>query len=136
MILNTFPQLLTFGIFAPLVLRIIIGFIAINLGSLKLTKERSRWTALFDTIHFRPAGIFIRLFAVVEIIGGLMLIGGAYTQIVAIVFSMIYLASAILEYREEGIEERTLPFYVLMLAISFSLIFTGAGAFGFDIIGL
>lgn len=65
-----------------------------------------------------------------------MLIGGAYTQIVAIVFSMIYLASAILEYREEGIEERTLPFYVLMLAISFSLIFTGAGAFGFDIIGL
>ncbi len=136
MILNTFPQLLTFGIFAPLVLRIIIGFIAINLGSLKLTKERSRWTALFDTIHFHPSGIFVRLFASIEIIGGLMLVGGAYTQIIAAVFSMIYLASAVLEYREEGIEERTLPFYILMFAISFSLIFTGAGAFGFDIMGL
>jgi uncharacterized membrane protein YphA (DoxX/SURF4 family) len=136
MILNTFPQLLTFGIFAPLVLRIIIGFIAINLGSLKLTKEKARWSTLFETIHFKPAGIFVRLFAVVEIIGGLMLIGGAYTQIVAMIFSMIYFASAVLEYREEGIEERTLPFYVLMFAISFSLIFTGAGAFGFDIMGI
>ena len=136
MILNTFPQLLAFGIFAPLVLRIIIGFIAINLGSLKLTKEKVRWTALFDTIHFKPAHVFVKIFAIIEIIGGLMLIGGAYTQIVAIVFAMIYFASAVLEYREEGIEERTLPFYILMFVISLSLIFTGAGAFGFDFIGL
>ena len=80
MILNTFPQLLIFGIFAPLVLRVIIGFIAINLGSLKLTKEKARWSTLFETIHFKPAWIFVRLFAFVEIIGGLLLIGGAYTQ--------------------------------------------------------
>jgi uncharacterized membrane protein YphA (DoxX/SURF4 family) len=136
MILNTFPQLLTYGIFAPFVLRLIIGFIAINLGLLKLGKEKSRWTGLFDTIHFRPAKIFVKLFAFIEIVGGLMLMGGAYTQLVAIIFAMIYFASAVLEYREEGLEERTLPFYALMFVISLSLIFTGAGAFAFDLMGI
>lgn len=133
MILNTFPQILTFSILAPLILRVVVGFIAIDLGYLKLGKEKVQWAELFDTIHFRPAEIFIKIFAFVEIIGGLMLLVGAYTQIVAIIFAVVYFCEAVLEYREEALENRTLPFYILMFVISLSLIFTGAGTFALDI---
>ena len=133
MILNTFPQILTFGILAPLILRVVIGFIALDLGYLKLNKEKALWAELFETIHFKPAHVFVKILAFIEIIGGLMLLLGAYTQIVAIVFAVVYFCEAVLEYRQEVLEARNLPFYILMFAISLSLIFTGAGAFGLDI---
>lgn len=62
-----------------------------------------------------------------------MLLAGVYTQIVAIVFAIVYFCEAVIEYREDGLEERSLPFYILMFAISLSLVFTGAGAFAIDI---
>ncbi len=131
--LNTFPDLLTYGTLSPLILRVVLGFIAINLGVLKLGKEKVAWTELFETIHFRPAKFFVNLMALVEILGAIMLIGGAYTQLIAIVFSIIFFIEAVLEYREENLEKRNLTFYILMFAISLSLIFTGAGAFAFDL---
>jgi putative oxidoreductase len=133
MILNTFPNLLTYGLLAPLILRVVIGFIAIDLGYLKLGKEKIQWTELFETIRFHPAQVFVKILAGIEIIGGLMLLVGAYTQIVAIIFAVIYFCEAVLEYRQEVLETRSLPFYILMFAISLSLIFTGAGAFALDI---
>ena len=132
MILNTFPDLLTFGIIAPFIVRVVLAFIAINLGYLKLGKEKLEWKELFETIHFRPAQFFVKLFAVIEILGGLMLLVGAYTQIVAMVFAVIFFCEAIIEYREESLEDRNLTFYILLFAISLSLIVSGAGAFALD----
>lgn len=133
MFLNTFPNLLTFGILAPFILRLVIGFIAIDLGYLKLGKENVDWRILFETIHFRPSKYFVKIFAFVEIAGGLMLLLGAYVQIVAIIFALAFFCEAVLEYKEESLEDRNITFYVLMFAISLSLIFTGAGAFALDL---
>jgi putative oxidoreductase len=133
MLLNTFPNILTYSLIAPLILRVVLGFIAIDLGYLKLGKENTRWNALFETINFHPTALFVKALAIIEIIGGLMLLVGVFTQIVAIIFAVIYFCQAVLEYREETLEVRDLPFYVLMFTISLSLVFTGAGAFAFDI---
>lgn len=133
MILNTFPDLLTYGIMSPFILRLVLGFIAIDLGLLKLGKEKNAWTKLFETIHFQPALFLVKLMALVEIVGGLALILGSYTQITAIVFSILFFSETVLEYREESLEKRNLAFYILMLAISLSLIFSGAGAFALDL---
>jgi uncharacterized membrane protein YphA (DoxX/SURF4 family) len=133
MILNTFPNLLTYGVLSPLILRLVLGFIAIDLGYLKLGKENGVWRELFETIHFRPAKYFVKLIAGIEIIGGFMLILGSYTQIVAMIFALAFFCETVLEYREESLENRNLPFYILMFAISLSLIFLGAGAFALDI---
>ena len=133
MILNTFPDLLTYGILSPFILRVVLGFIAIDLGLLKLGKEKHVWVELFQTINFQPARFFVKLVAVIEIIGGFMLVLGSYTQITAIVFAVVFFCETVLEYREESLETRNLPFYIMMFAISLSLIFTGAGAFALDI---
>jgi uncharacterized membrane protein YphA (DoxX/SURF4 family) len=133
MILNTFPDLLTYNTLSPFILRVVLGFIVINLGILKLSKEKIGWQKLFETIHFAPAKIFVKILAFIEIIGGLTLIAGAYTQLTAMIMSALFFCEAILEYREPAIEKRNLTFYMLMFAISLSLIFLGAGAFAFDL---
>ena len=132
MILNVFPNLLTFGILSPLILRVVLGLIAINLGYLKLGREHTAWKELFETIHFRPSHFFVRVLAWIEILGGIMLLVGAYTQIVAIVFAIAFFCESVVEYREESLEKRNFPFYVLLLSISLSLVFLGAGAFALD----
>ena len=132
MILNTFPNLLTYAIVAPLILRVVLGFIVINLGYLKLTKEKGAWNMLFETIHFKPADLFVKILAAIEIIGGLFLIAGAYTQLAAMTFAILFFIEATLEYREESLERRNLTFYVLLFAIALCLIFLGAGAIALD----
>lgn len=132
MILNTFPDLLTFAIISPLILRVVLALITINLGYLKLGKEKADWQNVFETIRLRPAKYFVKILASIEIIGGLFLLAGAYTQLAAIVFAITFFCEAILEYREESLERRNLTFYILMFSIALSLIFLGAGAVAFD----
>ena len=119
--------------FSPLILRVVIGIIVINLGILKLNKEKISWQKLFETINFLPTQIFVKILAFIEIIGGLILIAGAYTQITAMVFSALFFCEAILEYREPVLEKRNITFYILMFSISLSLIFLGAGFLAFDL---
>ena len=133
MILNTFPSLLTFSQLSPFILRIVLGLITINLGYLKLTKEKIEWQELFETIKFYPARFFVKALAFIEIIGGLMLVVGAYTQITAIVFAILFFVEAVLDYRQSELEDRDLTFYILMFTIALSLIFLGAGAFALDL---
>jgi uncharacterized membrane protein YphA (DoxX/SURF4 family) len=133
MILNTFPDLLTFSQMSPLILRVILGLITVNLGYLKFTREKKSWEELFATIHLNPAKIFVKILAFMEILGGLMFISGIYTQLTAMIFAALFFCEAILEYRESDLERRNLTFYILMFTISLSLIFLGAGAFAFDL---
>jgi uncharacterized membrane protein YphA (DoxX/SURF4 family) len=133
MILNTFPELLTYSSLSSFILRIVIGFIIINLGLLKLGKEKEDWQKLFEIINFHPSKYFVKGLAFIEMVGGLMLLAGIYTQIVAIIFAITFFCEMILEYRDESLEDRSLPFYILIFAICLSLIFSGAGVFAIDL---
>lgn len=131
--LNTFPDLLTYSLFAPFILRVVLGVILIDLGFLKFKSEKTRWVTTFEGLRLRPAEALVSLFAVIEIIGGIMLVVGLYTQIAAIIFVILFAIEFYLEWTEENILKRDLVFYVLGLAISLSLLLSGAGAFAFDI---
>ena len=133
MILNTFPDLLTYSMLSPFILRVVLGLVVINLGYLKLDKEQPAWQELFETINIHPAKFLVKFLAFIEIIGGFMLMAGSFTQLVSIIFSVLFFCEAVLDYRESELEERDLTFYILMFTISLSLIFLGAGAFAFDL---
>jgi putative oxidoreductase len=133
MILNTFPDLLTFSMLSPFILRVVLGIIVINLGLLKLGKEKIAWQKLFETINLVPPRIFVKILAFIELIGGIILVMGAYTQLTAIILSVLFFCEAVLEYREPSLERRNLTFYILIFTISLSLVFLGAGAFAFDL---
>jgi uncharacterized membrane protein YphA (DoxX/SURF4 family) len=130
---NLFPELFTFSLISPLILRVVIGFIFFNLGSLKLGKEKPGWISSFNILGIKPAGFFTGLLGVVEAIGGLFLIAGAYTQLVALILAVISLSELFIEYKEESFLKRDLVFYLLISVVCFSLILTGAGLFAIDI---
>jgi putative oxidoreductase len=131
--LNTFPELLTFSLFAPLILRVVLGLVFLNLGYQKFGRERNSWVNFFSVTPFKPANFWVNIFAAIQIVGGLMLIVGYYTQIAALVFAVITLAELYVENREPALLNRNLVFYLLLFAISLSLLFTGAGFLAFDL---
>jgi putative oxidoreductase len=128
--LNPFPELLSFSL---LVLRLVLGLIFVDLGVLKFKAERSRWISSFKALHLNPAEIFVSGFGLIEVVGGFLLIIGAWTQIVALVFIVLVGLELYVEYRDASILKRDFTFYLLVLAIAISLLLSGAGAYAFDI---
>ena len=133
MILNVFPNLLTYSELAPFILRLVVGIIFLELGYLKLGKEKSAWDMFFQTIHFKPSYVFVALLAIVEIVSGAFLVVGYLTQIAALVMAIILFAEAYVELRDGTLLKRDIVFYTLLLVICVSLLLTGAGAFAFDL---
>jgi uncharacterized membrane protein YphA (DoxX/SURF4 family) len=114
--LNPFPDLLIYSTFAPFILRVVLGFVYLDLGILNFKKEGNQ-----------------KLLGLVEIVGAIMLFFGFYTQVAAILFIIIGGASFYVEYKDATILKRDIVFYLLVLAISISLLLTGAGAYAKDL---
>jgi uncharacterized membrane protein YphA (DoxX/SURF4 family) len=131
--LSVFPNLLTYSQLAPFILRVIVGVIFLELGYLKLGKEKSAWNMFFQTIHFKPSHIFVALLATIEIVSGAFLVVGYLTQVAALVMAIILFAEAYVELRDGALLKRDIVFYTLLLVICVSLLLTGAGAFAFDL---
>ncbi len=131
--LNLFPSLLTYGGYGPTIIRVVLGLIFLDLGILKLRSEKARWIASFEALHLKPAVSLVTLFGTVEAVGGLMLIGGVYTQAAALVFALLTGVELYLEWKDASLIKRSFVFYLLLFAIALSLLFTGAGKAAFDI---
>lgn len=117
----------------PFLLRVVLGIILLDLGKLKLRDEKARWTASFEALHLKPAKELVAIAGIVDIVGGLMLILGFYTQIAALIFVILFGIEIYVEFKNSQILKRDMTFYVLVVVIAFSLLLTGAGAFAFDI---
>jgi uncharacterized membrane protein YphA (DoxX/SURF4 family) len=131
--LNPFPDLLMFSLLGPTILRVLVGLIFIDLGFLKFRGEKERWITSFDTLGLRPADLFVSLYALLQIIGGVLLFIGLWTQVAALAFVIFTGIELSIEWRAREILRRDLVFYLLIFAITISLLITGAGAFAIDI---
>jgi uncharacterized membrane protein YphA (DoxX/SURF4 family) len=131
--LNPFPDLLTYSMFAPFLLRVIAGLIFINIGSLAFRSERRHWLISFAALKIPKPKIALKIFGILEIALGAMLVAGFYTQVAALVLAISTLAEALTEYRDPGILKRNFTFYLVVLVILLSLLLTGAGSFAFDL---
>jgi uncharacterized membrane protein YphA (DoxX/SURF4 family) len=131
--LNPFPELLTYSMLAPFFLRLVIGFIFLDLGLLKFREEKQRWLASFETLGLRPADLLVPLYGLLQIAGGLMFLLGLWTQVAALAFVIFSGIELYIEWQANGILKRTLTFYLLIFTISLSLLLTGAGAYAIDI---
>jgi uncharacterized membrane protein YphA (DoxX/SURF4 family) len=105
----------------------------IDLGVLKFKGERQEWLRSFETLGLRPADLLLSIYAVVQLVGGAMLVLGLWTQVAALIFVIFTAIEFYIEWTEGDVLKRDIVFYILTLAIAFSLLLTGAGAFAFDI---
>jgi uncharacterized membrane protein YphA (DoxX/SURF4 family) len=131
--LNTFPSLLTYSWYAPLILRLVLGLILIDVGLLKFRGERRDWITLFSAYRIKPAHLFVSLYGALQAIAGLLIAVGLYTQVAALAVVILSAIEFYIEYTEGGILKRDITFYVLIFAIAASLLLTGAGAYAQDL---
>lgn len=131
--LNPFPDLLMYSFFAPLILRALLGLVFIDLGVLKFRSEKEGWLNSFNTLGLRPADLFVFIYGALQIVGGLLLLLGLWTQLAALVFVIFSGVELYLEWQAREILKRDLVFYFLIFTISLSLLITGAGAYAIDI---
>ena len=131
--LSVFPDLLMFSVLAPFILRIVAGLIFIDLGALLFRGEKERWAASFTALGLKRPQLWVKSLGIIEMIGGLLFFVGLYTQLAALVLALIALAEGYVEYKDPSVLKRSFVFYVMLFAISLSLLFSGAGAFAFDL---
>jgi uncharacterized membrane protein YphA (DoxX/SURF4 family) len=134
--LTTFPSLLAYNFFVPMLLRVVVAlfFASLAINHFKAKKELA--TELEHHFKFlsHETSIWVSgLLILAELGVGILLFVGAWTQIAAILAAlgfakMSYFAPSMPRYAP--LPRST---YMLLIAISISLLITGAGAFAFDL---
>lgn len=118
--LNTFPDLLSFSLIAPFLLRVVAGLFFVRLGI--HTARDSRQTS----------GVRVATLGFLEIAIGALLIVGLFTQISALTGFCLSIILAKVE-RKDSPRPTGRAAFVLLAMICLSLVLTGAGAFAFDL---
>ncbi len=112
--LSVFPQLLTYGLIAPLLLRLVVGLFVLNLGQERYGKQYS-WAVIF------------------YIVAGALLIVGLYTQIAVIATIIILKLDFYINRKTNLVSKEKYILQVVMNVILLSLLFTGPGFLAFDL---
>ena len=131
--LNLFPELLMYSTLGPLILRLLLGIVLIDLGVLKLKGEKERWLGSFEALGLNPAGLLLPIYALLQVVGGLLLIMGLWTQVAALAFVIFGALELFVEWRAKEILKRDVIFYLFVFVISLSLLVMGAGNYALDI---
>ena len=131
--LNPFPDLLAFGLIAPLLLRAVLGVSFIDFGWNKLSRQKQEKVAFFESLGGRPGAHYALILGVIEVVCGLLLVVGLYTQLAALAAGIICASALYLKqkHREKWPHDRRL--FLLLFIISISLLFSGAGFLAFDL---
>ena len=131
--LNPFPDLLTYSLLAPFIIRVVAGLVFVNLGALAFKNEKNSWRISLNTLRVPNPSLAVKILGAIEIAGGVMLLFGFYTQVAALILGLLTLAEIYVEYRDPAILKRNFVFYLLILSILLSLLLSGAGAFAIDL---
>ena len=128
-----FPLAFAFGAFAPLLLRVILGAVFIVHGYPKLFKNFSETAGFFESIGIRPSKFWVFVVGAVEFFGGIALVFGFATQLVAALIAINMLgAIAKVKFRQGFVGGY--EFDLTLLIIALSLILTGPGAYALDVV--
>jgi len=131
--LNVFPYLLSLQLLAPFVLRVAVGLIFLGLGWLEVAKQRQERAAFFDNLGLRPGIIFVWFIGILELVAGGFLVVGFLTQAAALFAVLVSAAVLALKKKHPAVIRNSYGFLILVLLISISLLFSGAGFWAFDL---
>lgn len=131
--LNVFPDLLTFALLGPFVLRVTVGIILLVFAYTHLVQRREAIRMALSERWKSLGPIFVWYLGTFEAIAGVLLVIGFLTQIAALLVIVISLKMLVLKKKHAVLARHGTVAYILILAIALSLLVTGAGAFAFDL---
>ena len=112
--LTIFPRLLDYVLLAPLLLRLTVGIFRLFAGLIRYKKEY-KWLAIL------------------YIVSSALVIIGLYTQVAVIVSIGLIKFDYFMEKKNGSLSKEKTALSILMTVILISLLFTGPGAFAFDL---
>jgi len=118
---SLFPSLLTYSQVAPLIIRAALGITLIYAGYQKI---KGRGTS---------SGSNSVIYGVAEIAIALFLVIGLFTQLAALLNAVILVIKLGFKAREGKFLSDGINYYILLLTMAISLMFTGAGFLAFDL---
>jgi uncharacterized membrane protein YphA (DoxX/SURF4 family) len=119
--LSMLPSLLTYQMAGPLIIRLVLGVTLLHFGYRKL---RGQGTS---------SGSNSPMYGAVEMFISLFLIVGLFTQIAAILNIIILVIKLGFKAKNGLLLSDGVNYYILLLAMAVSLIFTGPGFLAFDL---
>ena len=130
--LSIFPELFTYALIAPFILRIGLGVYFISQGIRHRKEDALAWDALWSEVKIGSSPV-APILAKIQIVVGVLLFVGLYTQVAAIL-AVIF---AGVEWHKRT-RVASLPFQelwttVMVIVIAVSLLFLGAGFLAFDL---
>jgi len=112
---SLFPSLLAYQQVGPLIIRVVLGLTLAYFGYEKILGRG------------QSSGSNSRTYGAVEIFISLFLIIGLYTQLAALLNVVILIIKIGLKFKEDKLLSAGINYYILLLAMAVSLLFTGAG---------
>jgi uncharacterized membrane protein YphA (DoxX/SURF4 family) len=116
--LSTFPDLLSYQMFAPLLIRLTLGIILIH------------WT--YKTLRSHP-DTNKKMVAIVEGVAGLLLVIGLWTQVAALVIAVDLVIRLFGKYQTKSLLTDGVNYYFILFILALTLLFTGAGFVAIDL---
>lgn len=121
--------LFVFNNWALVLLRVVLGIILIYHGTPKI-KDLAKTGKDFANMGFKPGKFWGTLIAVLEFVGGIFIIAGVFTQLVAAILAVQFLV--ILITIKKSAEFKDIEFDLLLLATSILVATVGAGPYSID----
>lgn len=131
--LNPFPTLLTYSLLAPTIIRVGIGLVMLGLGYQHLFSKREKLVTNLIPKWGAWTAFLVWYLGLTELIIGIFILTGFLTQAAAI--GGILLSLNLINWKESlpSLVPYSKIFYLLLITGFLSLLFSGAGAFAFDI---
>jgi uncharacterized membrane protein YphA (DoxX/SURF4 family) len=114
--LSLFPSLLSFGVIAPFLLRVVLAIVVLHFAYVHVQKKHR--TAI--------------IFGIIQGISGLLLVLGLFTQVAALVLVIIFGLLMVKQIINKAFLSDGVNYYLLLFIIALSLMLSGPGAFAFD----
>jgi uncharacterized membrane protein YphA (DoxX/SURF4 family) len=119
--LSLFPYLLSYQQLSPFIIRVVVGVTLAHFGYRKIKG------------HGQSSGSNSMTYGWLEAMVAIFLVIGFWTQAAAMICVVILLIKIGFKIREKKFLSDGVNYYILLLAMAVSLIFTGAGAFAIDL---
>ena len=118
--LSLFPYLLSYQQLAPFIIRIVLGITLAYFGYNKILGKG------------QSSGSNSKIYGYVEVIIAIFLIIGLWTQLAAMLNALILVIKLGFKIKEKKFLTDGVNYYILLLTMCISLIFTGAGFLAID----
>lgn len=123
--------LFVFNNWALLLVRILLGIILIYHGWPKI-KDLAKTAKDFASMGFKPGKFWGTLVALLEFVGGIFIIAGFLTQVIAVLLFVQFLVILLTLKRQASFED--IEFDLLILGVSALVATLGAGPYSIDVL--